>query len=228
MHWGLSWTRRPPARTYARPCITPAARSIPWMARASFRRTLIAFGSQGTRCGSISRLSGRRAAGRRTGDLEECRRALAAIGTGCCRRIARRGGPSVLATSCISSSSRPTARARAISNSATGTSARSTPTSAPVPRPAHPSSDRPNSSHPRRCASLPPGDNAGSPDASRTARNPPRPQRRRRRLSADHHPSSCSRASSIPKWWPTSWTTVRRTCSTTSRSVRQMAQMAWR
>jgi len=34
-----------------------------------------------------------------------------------------------------------------------------------------------------------------------------------------HHPSSRSRASVIPKWWPTSWTTVRRTCSTTSCSL---------
>ena len=43
-----------------------------------------------------------------------------------------------------------------------------------------------------------------------------------------HQPSSCSRSSPIPKWWPTSWITVRRTISTTSSSVRHAAQMACR
>src|SRR5262249_53860525 len=43
-----------------------------------------------------------------------------------------------------------------------------------------------------------------------------------------HHPSSSSRASSMPKWWPTSWMTVRRTSSTTCSSVSQIAQIAGR
>jgi len=43
-----------------------------------------------------------------------------------------------------------------------------------------------------------------------------------------HQPSSVRRSSSMPKWWPTSWMTVRRTCSTTAASVVHIAQMARR
>jgi DNA-binding MarR family transcriptional regulator len=43
-----------------------------------------------------------------------------------------------------------------------------------------------------------------------------------------YHPSSASRASSMPKWCATSCTTVRLTWSATSSSVAQMAQIAWR
>ena len=50
----------------------------------------------------------------------------------------------------------------------------------------------------------------------------------RGRLTPPHHPSSRSRASPIPKWCPISWITVRRTCSTTSGSLSQTAQMACR
>jgi hypothetical protein len=41
-----------------------------------------------------------------------------------------------------------------------------------------------------------------------------------------YQPSSRRRASSMPKWCATSWTTVRRTWSATSSSVRQIAQIA--
>ena len=43
-----------------------------------------------------------------------------------------------------------------------------------------------------------------------------------------HQPSSASRSSPMPKWWATSWITVRRTCSTTCSSVAQIAQIARR
>ena len=43
-----------------------------------------------------------------------------------------------------------------------------------------------------------------------------------------YQPSSARRSSSMPKWWATSWMTVRRTSPATSSSVRQMAQIAWR
>ena len=42
------------------------------------------------------------------------------------------------------------------------------------------------------------------------------------------HPSSCSRSSSMPKWWAISWTTVTVTSSTTSSSVSQMSSSASR
>ena len=43
-----------------------------------------------------------------------------------------------------------------------------------------------------------------------------------------HQPSSVSRSSPMPKWWATSWMTVRRTWSATSSTLRQMAQIACR
>ena len=43
-----------------------------------------------------------------------------------------------------------------------------------------------------------------------------------------HQPSSLRRASPIPKWCPTSWTTVLRTCSTTCSSVSQIRQIGSR
>src|SRR5688572_6750306 len=42
------------------------------------------------------------------------------------------------------------------------------------------------------------------------------------------YPSSCRRASSMPKWWAISWTTVMRTSSMTSASVSQMANVGLR
>jgi Domain of unknown function (DUF1918) len=45
-------------------------------------------------------------------------------------------------------------------------------------------------------------------------------------LTRAYQPSSPRRSSPMPKWCPTSWMTVRRTCSATSGSVRQIAQMA--
>jgi DNA-binding transcriptional regulator YhcF (GntR family) len=53
-------------------------------------------------------------------------------------------------------------------------------------------------------------------DPARISANPGRVVSSAR--SAPHHPSSSSRASSMPKWWATSWVTVR-TCLTTSSSV---------
>jgi catechol 2,3-dioxygenase-like lactoylglutathione lyase family enzyme len=47
-------------------------------------------------------------------------------------------------------------------------------------------------------------------------------------VSVLYQPSSRSRLSSMPKWWPISWMTVRRTWPATSCSVPQIAQMAWR
>jgi hypothetical protein len=47
-------------------------------------------------------------------------------------------------------------------------------------------------------------------------------------MSVAYQPSSRSRLSSMPKWWPISWMTVRRTWPATSCSVPQIAQMAWR
>jgi AcrR family transcriptional regulator len=43
-----------------------------------------------------------------------------------------------------------------------------------------------------------------------------------------NQPSSVRRRSSMPKWWATSWMTVRRTWSATCCSVRQIAQIARR
>ena len=48
------------------------------------------------------------------------------------------------------------------------------------------------------------------------------------RCAQSYQPSSLSRLSSMPKWWATSWITVRRTCSATSCSLRQIAQIACR
>ena len=77
-----------------------------------------------------------------------------------------------------------------------------------------------------------PTDHVGMAKVSRPARCA-RPCRRQMRafgrtVSGSYQPSSLSRLSSMPKWWAISWMTVRRTWSSTSCSVRQMAQIAGR
>ena len=77
-----------------------------------------------------------------------------------------------------------------------------------------------------------PTDHVGMAKVSRPARcaQPCRRQMRAfgRTVSGSYQPSSLSRLSSMPKWWAISWMTVRRTWSSTSCSVRQMAQIAGR
>ena len=46
--------------------------------------------------------------------------------------------------------------------------------------------------------------------------------------AAQPQPSSCSRSSSMPKWWAISWITVIATSSTTSASLWQMSSSASR
>ena len=77
-----------------------------------------------------------------------------------------------------------------------------------------------------------PTDHVGMAKVSRPARCA-RPCRRQMRgfgrtVSGSYQPSSLSRLSSMPKWWAISWMTVRRTWSSTSCSVRQMAQITGR
>ncbi len=51
---------------------------------------------------------------------------------------------------------------------------------------------------------------------------------RRRASALQAQPSSCSRASPMPKWWPTSWSTVTRTRLASSSAVRADWQMVAR